>query len=167
MSETKLSTKVIALIASGASALVIGSQFLDEKEGNKLDAYRDGKGIWTICRGVTKDVHQGMHLTQSECDQRNAAALIVADKQLRQLAPDVQLSEAQRAGIVSFCTYNLGPGRCKESTFLKMLNEGRGPEACKQILLWVHDGGRDCRTDPSCSGQVIRRGQEYDLCMQK
>jgi lysozyme len=51
-------------------------QFLNEKEGNSLTAYRDGSGIWTICRGATlvdgKPVRQGMKLTQEKCDQVNA-----------------------------------------------------------------------------------------------
>ncbi len=48
-----LSAAVLALIAAGASAPEILDQFLDEKEGNHTMAYRDGAGIWTICRGAT------------------------------------------------------------------------------------------------------------------
>ncbi|HIA6477314.1 TPA: lysozyme, partial [Escherichia coli] len=47
-----LSVAVLALIAAGASAPEIIDQFLDEKEGNHTTAYRDGAGIWTICRGA-------------------------------------------------------------------------------------------------------------------
>ncbi|MGS2860826.1 lysozyme, partial [Escherichia coli] len=47
-----LSVAVLALIATGASAPEILDQFLDEKEGNHTTAYRDGAGIWTICRGA-------------------------------------------------------------------------------------------------------------------
>ncbi|EEV8413891.1 lysozyme, partial [Escherichia coli] len=47
-----LSAAVLALIAAGASAPEILDQFLDEKEGNHTTAYRDGAGIWTICRGA-------------------------------------------------------------------------------------------------------------------
>lgn len=45
-----LSAAVLALIGAGASAPQILDQFLDEKEGNHTMAYRDGSGIWTICR---------------------------------------------------------------------------------------------------------------------
>ena len=51
--KNKLSAAVVGLILAGASAPVILDQFLDEKEGNSLTAYRDGGGIWTICRGAT------------------------------------------------------------------------------------------------------------------
>jgi lysozyme len=40
--SAKLSAVMLALIAAGASAPVLMDQFLDEKEGNSLTAYRDG-----------------------------------------------------------------------------------------------------------------------------
>ncbi|EDW3313472.1 lysozyme, partial [Salmonella enterica] len=74
--RTKLSAAVLGLVLTGASASVILDQFLNEKEGNSLTAYKDGGGIWTICRGATmvddKPVVQGMKLTQAKCDQVNA-----------------------------------------------------------------------------------------------
>ncbi|MBN5232505.1 lysozyme, partial [Serratia marcescens] len=51
--KSKLSAVMLALIAAGASAPVMMSQFQEEKEGRRLTAYRDGVGIWTICGGVT------------------------------------------------------------------------------------------------------------------
>lgn len=47
--KNKLSASVVGLILAGASAPVILDQFLNEKEGNSLTAYRDGGGLWTIC----------------------------------------------------------------------------------------------------------------------
>ena len=38
--KTKLSAAMLALIAAGASAPVMMSQFQDEKEGQRLTAYR-------------------------------------------------------------------------------------------------------------------------------
>lgn len=40
--KTKLSAAMLGLIAAGASAPTLMDQFLDEKEGNSLTAYRDG-----------------------------------------------------------------------------------------------------------------------------
>lgn len=63
-----LSAAVLALIAASAPAPDILDQFLDEKEGNHTTAYRDGSGIWTICRGATmvdgKPVIPGMKLSK-------------------------------------------------------------------------------------------------------
>ena len=110
-----LSAAVLALIAAGAPAPDILDQFLDEKEGNHTTAYRDGAGIWTICRGAIlvdgKPVVPGMKLSKEKCDQVNAIerdkALAWVEKNIR-----VPLSEPQKAGIASFCPYNIGPGKC-------------------------------------------------------
>ncbi|EGZ3603312.1 lysozyme, partial [Escherichia coli] len=110
-----LSAAVLALIGAGASAPEILDQFLDEKEGNHTTAYRDGAGIWTICRGAIlvdgKPVVPGMKLSKEKCDQVNAIerdkALAWVEKNIR-----VPLTEPQKAGIASFCPYNIGPGKC-------------------------------------------------------
>ncbi|EOJ4508894.1 glycoside hydrolase family protein, partial [Escherichia coli] len=100
-----LSAAVLALIAAGAPAPDILDQFLDEKEGNHTTAYRDGAGIWTICRGATrvdgKPVILGMKLSKGKCDHVNAIerdkALAWVEKNIR-----VPLTEPQKAGIASF-----------------------------------------------------------------
>ncbi|MHB2643091.1 glycoside hydrolase family protein, partial [Klebsiella pneumoniae] len=99
--KTKLSAAMLALIAAGASAPVLMDQFLNEKEGNSLTSYRDGTGIWTICRGATRvdgrPVTQGMKLTQAKCDQVNAVernkALAWVDQNVR-----VHLTPPQKVG---------------------------------------------------------------------
>ena len=83
--KNKLSAAVVGLILAGASASVILDQFLDEKEGNSLKAYRDGGGIWTICRGATmvdgKPVEQGMKVSAEKC-ARVAMQYLVGDAYL-------------------------------------------------------------------------------------
>ncbi|EFX11522.1 putative endolysin [Escherichia coli O157:H- str. 493-89] len=121
-----LSAAVLALIGAGASAPEILDQFLDEKEGNHTTAYRDGAGIWTICRGAIlvdgKPVIPGMKLSKEKCDQVNA---IERDKALAWVENiKVPLTEPQKAGIASFCPYNIGPGKCFPSTFLNELMQG-------------------------------------------
>lgn len=163
----KLSKSVVALILSGASASVILPQFLAEKEGYKLTAYKDGAGIWTICSGLTryknKPVTKGMKLTKNECDIANK---IESDKALAWVAKNVSipLTEAQKVGIASFCPYNIGSGKCLNSTFFKRLKSDNKTAACDQIKLWIFDGGRDCRIRKNgCYGQVERRDQEVEL----
>jgi lysozyme len=51
--KTTLSVALVTLIAAGASSTDILDQFLNEKEGTRLTAYKDGKGLWTVCRGLT------------------------------------------------------------------------------------------------------------------
>lgn len=168
--KTKLSAAVLGLILAGASAPVILDQFLNEKEGNSLNAYRDGSGIWTICRGATlvddKPVRQGMKLSQAKCDQVNAVernkALAWVERNIR-----VPLTEPQKAGIASFCPYNIGPGKCFPSTFYQRINASDRKGACEAIRWWIRDGGKDCRLTKGqasgCYGQVERRDQESAL----
>jgi len=63
-------------------------------------------------------------------------------------------------------TFNIGEGKCAGSTFRKLWNAGDRVGACKQILLWIRDGGKDCRIrSNNCYGQVERRQQESELCL--
>ncbi|WP_240905276.1 lysozyme [Rouxiella badensis] len=165
--KSRLSKAVIALILSGASASAILGQFLDEKEGNKLHAYRDGAGVWTICRGVTvvngSRVTSGLTLSASECDKINAAEQEKAIAWVKRNV-HVHLTAPQVAGIASFCPYNIGPGKCFPSTFYRKLNAGDRQGACAAIKGWIFDGGRDCSIRSNdCYGQVVRRDQESEL----
>jgi lysozyme len=170
--KSKLSAAVLALIAASAQAPQLLSQYLDEREAVVLHSYKDGKQIWTACRGLTRingePVRPGMNFTRAECDKYDEQELQATLAELQRIvAPQVYatLTEPAKAGIASFCTYNLGVDRCKGTTFLQLLNAGRRNEACAQITLWIRDGGKDCRVDKSCRGQVTRRQQEDELCM--
>ncbi|MGU0161054.1 glycoside hydrolase family protein [Escherichia coli] len=85
------------------------------KEGNHTTAYRDGSGIWTICRGATvvdgKPVFPGMKLSKE-----NTTRLTPLNGIRRwhgwSATSKVPLTEPQKAGIASFCPYNIGPGKC-------------------------------------------------------
>lgn len=164
-----ISAAVAALIAAGASSDKIAEQFIGEKEGNKLVAYYDAGGVPTICGGITgKDVRIGDVETAEGCARRNKAMHAAKFAELDRLVK-VPLSEPAKAGIMSFCTYNIGSGKCRNSTFLAMLNDPKVPraEACAQIRRWIFDGGKDCRVRANnCAGQVVRREQEEYLCMQ-
>ncbi len=165
--KTKLSAAVLALILGGATADKILDQFLDEKEGVRTIAYQDGRGIWSICRGLTriegKPVTRGLKLSYSQCKRYDA---LERDKAIAWVRRNVTvpLSEPAVAGIASFCPYNIGPAKCFPSTFYKKLNAGDRIGACAEIKRWIFDGGRDCRIKANnCAGQPVRRGQESEL----
>lgn len=162
---TSLSKKVLALIAAGASAVTIATQFLHEKEGSdRLQAYQDAGGVWTACMGVTKNVHKGDVFTPDQCAKMDVEAVNEAAAEVKKMVT-VPLTEPERAAVISFCAYNIGPGKCGNSTFLRQLNAGNRVAACAQINRWIFDGDRDCRIrHNNCYGQVIRRQQETELC---
>lgn len=167
MSKSSLSKAMLFLISIGASAPVLMAQFQSEKEGSRLSAYKDGKGIWTICGGVTAidglPVKKGMRLSKEQCDLVDSVeqkkALDWVDKNI-----SIPLTTVQKVGIASFCPWNIGPAKCFTSTFYKKLNAGDQSGACKEIKRWIRDGGYDCRVRANnCYGQVIRRDQEAEL----
>ncbi len=55
--------------------------------------------------------------------------------------------------------YNIGPTAFCNSTLVRLLNEGRYPEACSQILRWDKFQGEPLR------GLTIRRQQEHRKCL--
>jgi lysozyme len=167
-----LSAAVLAVIAAGSQAPDILHSFLAEKEAVRLDAYPDGKGIWTICEGLTtyegKPVHKGMHLSREQCDvaDREVEARDLSEAQ-EIIDPQIwsMLSQTTRAGIASL-VHNFGKDRAAGMTAVRDLNAGRLNEGCAAITLWIRDSGKDCRKAGSnCQGQPIRRMQEDDLCL--
>ena len=177
--KSKLSAAVLALIVAGGSALEIMDQFILEREGSRQVSYLDGgsttaKRIWTICKGLTsiegKPVTQNMRLTKADCEKHDRKELqATLDELERIVLPQywAKLSEPAKAGIASFCTYNIGATKCRGSTFLRLLNSGApANDYCAQITNWIRDGGKDCRVRANgCAGQIDRRQQEDELCL--
>ncbi len=158
-----LSGRVMALVAAGASAAVIATTFIGEKEGESLSAYQDGAKVWTICRGHTATARPGMRAMPEMCDRLFASDVGTALSETDRIVT-VPMSEPRRAAVASFCGFNLGLAKCTGSTFIRRLNAD-DPEACDEILRWVYVGGKDCRDPASnCRGIVIRREQEAALC---
>ncbi|AWK13477.1 lysozyme [Candidatus Fukatsuia symbiotica] len=162
-----LSKKIQTLIVAGASTAILLAQFLQEKEGNRLSAYQDGANVWTICRGATRvdgqPVRQGLQLSREKCEQVNKMEVDKAIAWVEQHIK-VPLTDVQKAGIASFCPYNIGAGKCTASTFYRKLNAGDTLGACAEIKRWIFDGGKDCRIRANnCAGQPLRRAQESVL----
>lgn len=173
--KSRLSAIVIGLVMAGAPAYTITEQFLQEKEGMRLTAYQDGGGVWTICLGHTKGVYRGMVATPQQCAAWAREEIGPAIKRVEELTP-VPLSEPAKAGIASFCFYNLGEPKChwtkdkngvrRPTRFWSYWMAGDMQRACDAIPAWVFDGGRDCRIRSNgCYGQVERRAQERELCL--
>jgi lysozyme len=185
--KTTLSAAIVAMIAASsavvgvysnnddepdAATIALYEQFLNEKEGNKLVAYRDGEGLATVCRGLTRidgrAVVLGERVSTEHCAELNRAHVIDALKQMRTLVGDTwkTMSPAARVGTSSFCITNIGPTKCAPSTFMRELRAGHRNEACAAITLWIKDAGRDCRKAGSnCQGQPVRRMQEDEMCL--
>lgn len=166
-------------LAGGAGALALLGIYLNDKEDTRLIAYQDGSAarIWTICDGLTsyqgKPVYKGMTLTAQQCAAESARRHQLALNWLQQNIPAkayATMSEPQKAGLASFCYWNLGPNKCRynangtKTRVWSAVERGDWKEVCARIPDWIRDGGKDCRIrSNNCYGQVDRRDEEAAL----
>lgn len=108
-------------------------------EGCRLTAYRDSVGVWTIGYGHTRGVRQSQTITQDEADALLLDDLDLAAAQVRGMVT-VPLTQGQFDALCDF-VFNLGAGRLRDSTLLRLLNQGRYAEAAAQFKFWVMSGG--------------------------
>ncbi len=147
-----------------------GKKKIREWEGSRARPYRDAGGKLTI--GV------GHLLTKSELSsgkiwiQGQAApyAAGLSDQQIMDLlgrdltgavqavndGVEVELSQNQFDALVSFC-FNVGGSAFKNSTLLRLLNQGVYGEVPAQLRRWVRCNGKVAQ------GLVSRREHELEL----
>lgn len=154
----------VATVAIGVAAKLAGPH-----EGTLYKAYRDPIGIWTICRGHTRGVYEGLRATEAQCEewfqQDLAEANEIVDRCIT--AP---MTINQRAAMVSFA-FNVGPGaegvkdgvcRLKSGgipTIRRKANAGDWQGACDELPKWARAGGTQFK------GLVHRRADERALCL--
>lgn len=112
-----------------------GRKSLKMREGERLLAYQDSKGIWTIGVGhVAPYVIQGLRIDQKESDSFFNADVAWAERSVSKNVT-VNISQDQFDALVSF-TFNVGPTAFKESTLLKELNKGNYFAVPAQLMRW-------------------------------
>jgi lysozyme len=124
-------------------------------EGDKLRAYKDTGGVWTVGRGHTgKDVFPGMEITEAE--SLRLFALDCADHDITPLLNGCPTKQTQFDAMTSLA-FNIGMERFRNSTVLKRHKLQNYLGAANAFLLWVYDNGR---REP---GLVKRRELERKL----
>jgi lysozyme len=124
-----------------------------ESEGCRLTTYDDARpnyvlqfgdtpiGKLTIGKGHTgPDVHIGLVWTQAQADLQQAADLEKACEQMQALVK-VPLTQGQTDCLTDFC-FNVGSGKLKASTLLKLLNMGEYDAACNELYRVDEDGNQ-------------------------
>ncbi len=132
-----------------------GIALIKKFEGCELEAYKCSAGVWTIGYGHTKDVVEGMTITQEQAEEMLVEELHEYEKYVNESAT-VALSQNQFDALVSW-VYNLGPANLKASTMLKVLNSGKYEDVPAQIKRWNKAGGK------VLEGLVRRRAAEACL----
>lgn len=136
-----------------------GIHLIKNFEGCRLTAYRCPANILTIGYGHTGcDVFAGQKITQEEAERLLRQDLTVHCNNVSQLVK-VPLNQNQFDALVSF-EYNVGYGNFKNSTLLKLLNQGKYKEASEQFGRWKFAGGK------VLAGLVKRREAEKALFLQ-
>jgi lysozyme len=110
---------------------------LKRYESCRLDAYTDEGGVWTIGYGDTGiDVHQGLTITQVNCDERLARRLLQFETAV-QHAVKRPMKQGQFDAFVSLA-YNIGIAAFSGSTMLAFFNQSDEAEAARQFGRWIH-----------------------------
>ena len=146
-------------VATGtfAAALAIGSPFVADWEGIRLNTYYDVIGVATICYGHTKTASQVRSRTLDECNELLDVELGEYMEAVDKYAT-VPMAPETHAALSSFA-FNVGVGAFRKSTLLRKLNAGDTEAACNELLRWKFAGGRVIR------GLLRRRHAERELCL--
>ena len=128
-----------------------GIRLIKHFEGCKLLAYQDSVGVWTIGWGHTKEVFEGMEVSQKDADAMFLYELEEYENYINRTG--VELNQNQFDALVSW-VYNLGPANLVSSTMLKRLKSGEYWDVPTQMKRWNKAGGTVLK------GLTLRRNAE-------
>ena len=137
-----------------------GLQFIRREEGERLTAYADIIGVWTIGVGHTgavdcKPVAKGMVISADKSRELLSADLLKFESAIIRLVK-VPLKQYEFDALVSL-VFNIGETNFARSTLLKKLNTNDFKGAAEQFLAWKNAGGRPVQ------GLLNRRKREKDM----
>ena len=132
-----------------------GIDLIKHFEGCELESYRCSANVLTIGYGTTKNVVEGMKISQHQAEELLMKDLEEFEEYVEDLI-DVPLEQNQFDALVAW-TYNLGPTNLKTSTLRKVLNKGAYDDVAKQIKRWNKANGKVLK------GLVRRRNAEAEL----
>jgi len=120
-----------------------GIAFIKREEGERLNAYQDGVGVWTIGVGHTgtvdgKPIAKGMTITQSQSTKLLLSDLAWVESAINGNVK-VPLTQNQYDALCSF-VFNVGRNAFTGSTLLKKLNAKGYAGAADQLLQWKRAG---------------------------
>ncbi len=148
----------------GMTTSRVGINLITSYEDEKLIAYDDGVGVWTIGIGTTVYPNGAKVKKGDKCTEEQALEYLQHDlKSFEKTVSDsvkVPLSQNQFDALVSL-SYNIGSGAFKNSTLLKKLNAKDYAGAADQFPRWNKGGGKVLK------GLVRRRDAERSLFLKK
>jgi lysozyme len=133
------------------------AEFITNFEGCKLESYKCPAGIWTIGYGHTKEIQQGMKITQEQAELFLENDTLFFYKNVLELVGSICNAE-QITALTSF-SFNVGVENLKRSTLLKVIKENprNFTTIRKEFMRWVYADGK------ILNGLKTRRNAEADL----
>lgn len=129
--------------------------YIKDKEELKLSAYLCPANVWTIGWGHTKTARKGMIITIEEAEKLFCDDLNPCENAINKLVT-VPINQNQFDALVSF-VFNVGVGAFRNSTLLRLLNQGNYNAAALQFKRWNKANG------VVLAGLSRRRKYEEDL----
>jgi lysozyme len=134
----------------------IAVDFVRHWEGERLTAYQDSVGVWTIGVGHTgPDVHKGMKITKERSAELLANDLAATASRLAPFV-NVPVSKNQYIALLSL-SFNIGSLPRKAPSLMRKLNQKDYEGAAEEFLDINKAGGKVLR------GLTRRRKAEHDL----
>jgi lysozyme len=127
-------------------------------EGYRDHAYIPVAGdVPTIGFGTTENVKMGDKVTVTQALNRAMVDVQKFEGTIKSCVK-VPLHQYEYDAYTSLA-YNIGSGAFCRSTLVRLLNQEKYDEACKQILRWDFFKGKPLR------GLTVRREKEYQQCI--
>jgi lysozyme len=127
-------------------------------EGYRDHAYIPVAGdVPTIGFGTTENVKMGDKVTVTQALNRAMVDVQKFEGAIKSCVK-VPLHQYEYDAYTSLA-YNIGSGAFCRSTLVRLLNQEKYDEACKQILRWDFFKGKPLR------GLTVRREKEYQQCI--
>jgi lysozyme len=131
--------------AASMTTSAAGRKAITDREGNRLTAYQDGGGVWTIGVGHTSAagdpvVTKGLKITAAQSDEILSRDLKDVEKAVLK-GLKVPVTQNQFDALVSLA-FNIGNTAFTKTTLLKKLNAGDRAGAADQFLVWSKDNGK-------------------------
>lgn len=146
--------KLVALVGSGAAALMLTTVALWEGKSN--DPYKDIVGVMTVCFGETRV--EMRRYSDAECEDMLAVGLADFAGPVLKRNPELRGRPNQLAAATSLA-YNIGSANYNRSTVARRFSAGNWRGACDAFLLWNKAGGRVVK------GLTRRREHERQICL--
>ncbi|QXV76185.1 endolysin [Escherichia phage AugustePiccard] len=148
--------------AATAAAIYIAAPLIELVEGVEYNPYMDIAGIPTVCSGITgPDVVWGKKYSKRECRNLLEKHIQIHGKHVHD-AVTYPISPQTRAALISF-SYNVGGHAMKNSTAIRLINQGKIEQGCKALGMWTKATVNGKKV--VVKGLVNRRNEEIKLCL--